>query len=63
MPAQPAPADVARIAADVASSFPDELAFVPTTVAVFTWFAVGRYSMGTDLLDTFQAVLGSDAGR
>lgn len=63
MKAPPAQADVTRIAADVASSFPNELVFVPTTVAVFTWFAVGRFSSGVDLLNTFQAVLGSDGGE
>lgn len=61
MPSPPAPTDVARIAADVAASFPLELAFSPTTVAVFTWFAVGRYNTRSDLLNTFQAVLASDA--
>lgn len=38
----------------------NETAFVPTMVGVFTWFAVGRYNSGTDLLNTFQAVLGSN---
>lgn len=40
----------------------NETAFVPTVVGVFTWFAVGRYNSGNDLLNTFQAVLGSDPG-
>lgn len=34
-------------------------AFIATAVSVFTWFAVGRYNAGNDLLDTFQAVLAS----
>lgn len=40
----------------------DELPFVPSVVAVITWFAVGRYSAKNDLLNTFQAVLASDPG-
>lgn len=36
-------------------------AFVPTFVSVFTWFAVGRYNSGADLLNTFQVVLASGA--
>lgn len=34
-------------------------AFVPTTVFVFTWFAVGRYNAKNDRLNTFQAALAS----
>ena len=39
-----------------------DAAFVPAAVAVFTWFAVGRFDHGTDLLNTFQAVLASWTG-
>ena len=54
--------DIARLKADVETSFPGlSPSFTPTTVAVFTWFAVGRYKKRIDLLDTFQAVLGNDA--
>jgi alpha-tectorin len=56
--------DAARMTAEVASSFPSELPFDPRSIAVITWFAVGRYSTKTDNLDTFQIVIASDgAGR
>ena len=84
IPAAPPASDVARIKADVASTFPNDLPFTwvfalycpsvalqksqhsalslcsPAVIAVFTWFAVGRYSARADNLNTFQAVLASD---
>jgi hypothetical protein len=41
MSATPSAEDVDRMAADVALAFPNEPAFVPTTVLVVTYFAVG----------------------
>jgi hypothetical protein len=60
MPAVPLGTDVVRMSNEVANSFPTELPFTPTVVAVFTWFAVGRYASRSDYLNTFQAVLASD---
>lgn len=62
-PATPSAADAARMKADVASSLPDEPPFNPSMMAVFTWFAVGRYNLKVDLLSTFQVAIASDAGE
>lgn len=60
----PAPEDVARLQAEVAGAFPAlRPVFTPTTVAVFTWFAVGRYRQKVDSLNTFQVWGGRRGGE
>jgi hypothetical protein len=52
-----ASADVARMSADVGAAFPDNNSppFSPSSVAVFTWFAVQAYSpSSSDGWSTFQ---------
>lgn len=56
-PATPSQADVNRLSSEAAAAFPGlSPAFMPTTVGVFTWFAVGRYRKRVDLLNTFQVM-------
>lgn len=61
IPASPLADDVARIQADVSGTFPTDAPFSPTVVAVFTWFAVGRYASRSDYLNTFQATIACDS--
>ena len=61
--APPSAADVARMASDVATSFPLEPQFTATMITVVTWFAVGYYSSRVTKLNTFQVAIANDAGE
>lgn len=57
----PAPADAARVAADVAAAHPGEAPFTPISFIAATWFAVGYFAEHTDKLSTLQAVVAASA--
>lgn len=59
--APPAAPDAARMAADVAGTFPTEAAFTPAVVGVVTWFAWAGTDLGGAALNTVQAAFAADA--